>query len=205
MAEPDSSCRCCSLQLVISDWLCYQCHECPPVVLAIDFRLNLMSWKGRWLNVSTVCTGASWQSFSGCYLVFQLAWDGPSELLFAALVELYYRREMYVHIQQCFWSLTLLYMWNRCTWNQRWYRRANGLHISHLGINIEIRELHRFYKSNFPAIWRFALCRIRAMKIGRWMEQCHGCVGNRENWWKPIAVSPSCSLGIKLQPVFWKC
>lgn len=155
----------------------------------LDFRLNLMSWKGRWLNVSTLCTGASWQSFSGCYLVFQFTWDGPSELLFAVLVELYYRREMYVHIQQCFWSLTLLYMWSRCIWNQRWYRRANGLHISHLGINIEIRELHRFYKSNFPANWRFALCRIRAMKIGRWMEQCHGCVGNRENWWKPIAVT----------------
>lgn len=88
------------------------------------------------------------------------------------------------------------------TWNQRWYRRANGLHISPLGINIEIRELHRFYKSTFPAIWRFALCPIRAMKIGRWTEQCHGWtslrrVGNRENWWKPIAVSPSCSLGIK--------
>lgn len=133
---------------------------------------------------------------------FNLLETDPSELLFAALVELYYRREMYVHIQQCFLSLTLLYMWNRCTWNQRWYRRANGLHISHLGINIEIRELHRFYKSNFPAIWRFALCPIRAMKIGRWTEQCHGWtslrrVGNRENWWKPIAVSPSCSLGIK--------
>ena len=41
---------------------------------------------------------------------FNLLETDPSELLFAALVELYYRREMYVHIQQCFLSLTLLYM-----------------------------------------------------------------------------------------------